>query len=181
MKMSKKRLSFVVGILLLCIVSCLVPLNLSTISDEITRYKTSRSLDEAGAELSNATNQIPLESDSLILSEIDKPYIPDDRPECIVSYSYQVFASGNDYEATRSMFVEKFAALGWKPGRTKFTPYVQINYLSPSDYLIISIFPSSEFERLKINIPNSLLDEEKAYAILYTYQYPDPDTCFLAG
>lgn len=179
--MFKKRLPLIAGVLLLCILSCFIVTNNNTIKDEITRFRTNRSLDEAKKEFLDATRQAPLELDSLIISEISKPYIPDDRPECIVSYSYQVFTSDNDYGVIRSMFLEKLASLGWSQSRTERTPDTQINFLGANGHLLVAILPMSEFERHKIDVPDSQLEGETVYAILYLYKNPDPDTCFLAG
>lgn len=178
--MLRKRLSLVAGISLFCIVFGVVIINFNAINEEITDFKTGQSLGEAKKEFLNATLQVPLEVDSLILSEIEIPYIPDDRPECIVSYSYQVFEFDNNYDVTRSTFVENLVALGWRPSRTEFTPDVQVNFLSPNERLGVWIFPWSEFERFKIDIPQSSSNDANLYAIFYEYKNPNGETCFLA-
>jgi len=156
---------------------CLLAASWHRITDEVTRFKTGRSLDEANQALAAVIRDVPLKEDRLIASEINTPYIPDARPYCIRSISYQFFASEHDYEVTRAAFIKKFEDMGWESRRGPGTPYVLINFFKPSGYIRVSIFPQSEFESFRIEYTN-IGNDKNIYAVEYRYEYPNGEICY---
>lgn len=181
--MSRKRSVSI--ILFLSIASCLILTNWNTIRFSVMRWNLERELPESREEFSDALRQIPFAEDELISRGFIELRIPDNPPDCIAGRSLQIFASTNNYATTLSQFIEKFENVGWISKRNpERTPDDVINYMSPNEHMLFSVFPLSQFDLFQVEFdlyhldyPDNLGEQENVYALVYRYHNPDIEVC----